>query len=116
MWRHIPLTLVLTGLLFISRAYAEKGPTLLVFTAGWCASCREVLPAVKAYASGKGYAVQVVDVDDSAAQGLTRQYGLSMNQVAPPMVYFVTGGKPSVIIDDKSDHSQTADILRQKLK
>ena len=116
MWRHIPLTLLLVGLLVVTKAYADKGPTLLVFTAGWCASCREVMPAVKAYATGKGYTLQVVDVDDSAAQGITRQYGLNINQVAPPMVYFVTGGKPVVVIDDKADHSQTADLLRQKIK
>jgi thioredoxin-like negative regulator of GroEL len=118
---HVPLLVSLAAVLVFSKvlvekAYAEKSPTLVMFTASWCASCRDVLPAVKAYAGSKGYTLQVVDVDTPAAQGITRQYGLSINQVAPPMVYYVANGKQVLVLDDKADSSKADNLLQQKAK
>jgi thiol-disulfide isomerase/thioredoxin len=113
----ISLLCVLTVLAVLScwRVYADKTPTLLMFTASWCASCRDVLPSVKAYAASKGYPVQVIDVDDANAQGISRQLGLTINQVSPPMVFLTGVGHPQIIINDASADQAEA-MLKQKVR
>jgi thiol-disulfide isomerase/thioredoxin len=103
------------GLSGALHAFADKPATLIMFTADWCASCRDVLPVVQTYASGKGYSLQIIDVDAANAEALSRQYGLSLRAVAPPMVYFVGAGKQVLVVDDNVDASRTADTLKQKL-
>jgi thiol-disulfide isomerase/thioredoxin len=116
MWRHLPLYTVLLLVTSLNLAFAEKAPVLLMFTASWCASCRDVLPAVKAYAANKNYAVQIVDVDNAAADALTRQYGLTLKQVSPPMVYFVGAAGKTLVLDEGSDTSKTQTLLQQNVK
>jgi thiol-disulfide isomerase/thioredoxin len=98
------------------KSFANKGPALVVFTASWCASCRDVLPAVQAYGASKGYAVQVLDVDKTSSLALAQQLGLSIQQVSPPMVFFVGAGAPQLILNDAADEAEATHLLQQKLK
>jgi thiol-disulfide isomerase/thioredoxin len=97
-------------------ARSDKGPTILVFTANWCASCREVMPAVQGLVSQKGFLMQLVDVDQEVAVKLAKDYGLTLNRLDPPRVYYISPGKPPVLLlDESSDITQAGTLMLQKL-
>src|SRR5690606_165889 len=69
------------------RAFAQD--QVVVFTANWCASCREVVPVVREVVQQNGLPAVVIDVDSQYAPREASRYGLSVPTEAPPQVFLV---------------------------
>lgn len=78
---------------------AKGGPTVVVFNAGWCASCRNVVPIAQSVASQNNLSVDVIDVDAQDAPAKASGYGLSIPKNQPPQIYYVNGGKVTLLYD-----------------
>jgi thiol-disulfide isomerase/thioredoxin len=96
------------------RSFAER-PTLVVFTASWSASCREVVPVVQEVGAANGLLVKTVDVDDANAPKLARSLGLSIPASDPPQVFLLGQGAPKLLLDGKSYVIGRRDALRGQL-
>lgn len=101
------------------QAEARKGgPSMVVFNASWCASCRNVVPIAQNVAQQNSLGVAVIDVDAQDAPAQAADYGLSIPKSQPPQVYFVNGGKVTLLYDGSQyrygqDDAVRADILNR---
>lgn len=93
---------------------ASRG-NMVVFTANWCASCREVLPVVRDVASQNGMSVTEIDVDSQTAPKQARTLGLSMPNDEPPQVFLVEHGKATLLYNGKSFKFGYPDAVRAAL-
>ncbi|WP_373533294.1 thioredoxin family protein [Vampirovibrio sp.] len=82
--------------------WAASRPGMVVFTANWCASCREVVPLVRDIASQNNISVSEIDVDSAAAPKQAQGLGLAMPQEEPPQVFFVNKGRSVLIYNGKN--------------
>lgn len=104
--------LLITGLvLMVSAVSVSKGwldgwaanrGNMVVFTANWCASCREVLPIVREVASQNSIGVTEIDVDAPTAPKQAQGVGLAVPNEGPPQVFFVNHGRSSLIYNGKN--------------
>lgn len=110
--------LVVATLVGGSSLFAEtrQNPTLVVFTANWCASCRKVVPLVQDVGVKRGVTVEVLDVDDSATPTRVTSFGLAMPRSKPPMVYVVQGGQTTLVLDGKSYSYGQEDAIRSAIE
>ncbi len=83
-------------------AWAVNKPTMVVFTANWCASCREVVPIARDIASQNNLSITEIDVDSATAPKQAEGLGLSMPHDEPPQVFLVNKGRSSLIYNGKS--------------
>jgi len=96
----------------------KGGPAIVVFNAGWCASCRNVVPIAQNVARQNNLGSAVIDVDAQDAPAQAADYGLSIPKNPPPQVYFVNGGKVTLLYDGAQyrygqDDAVRADILNR---
>lgn len=97
----------------LPEADAKKGgPTVVVFNASWCASCRNVVPIAQNVASQNNMGVEVIDVDAQDAPAKASGYGLSIPKNEPPQVYFVNGGKVTLLFDGREYKYGQDDAVR----
>ncbi|MBY0403122.1 MAG: thioredoxin family protein, partial [Cyanobacteria bacterium] len=87
--------------LSFSRAQADA-QKMIIFTAKWCATCREVVPMAKQVASQYGLSVLEVNVDDQNAPAQVRPFGLNVPNVDPPQVYWVGNGQVNLVLDGRN--------------
>ena len=100
-WRLVlPFALValMSGLNFI---WAASRGTLVLFSANWCASCRDVLPVIREIAGQNNLDVAQIDVDSQEAPREARHYGLSIPNEEPPQVYFLNRGRATLVYNGK---------------
>lgn len=83
-------------------AWAASRGSMVVFSANWCASCREVVPIVREVASQNSISVTEIDVDSATAPKQARDMGLAIPQDEPPQVFFVDKGRSTLIYNGKS--------------
>jgi thiol-disulfide isomerase/thioredoxin len=86
----------------VLSGWAVSRGTMVVFTANWCASCREVIPLVRDIASQNNIAVSEIDVDSVSAPKQAQGLGLSVPQDEPPQVFFVNKGHAVLIYNGKN--------------
>lgn len=84
-----------------SMAAHHGGPTVVVFNASWCASCRTVLPIAQDVASQNNLAVSVIDVDGKDAPHQAGEYGLAIPNSQPPQVYLIHDGRVTLLFDGR---------------
>ncbi len=119
--------LFVTGLLGIILAVSmtsvmaqQRPPTLVVLTANWCGTCREVLPIVQRVAPSGGANVVILDVDSDTTAKEAAQYGISVEGSDVPQVYLSNKGKTTMLFNGKNyKFGQTAQVeskLRQGLQ
>lgn len=85
----------------IMSGWAAARGNMVVFTANWCASCREVVPLVRDIASQNGLSVMEIDVDSSMAPKQAKGLGLGMPSDEPPQVFYVDRGRSTLIYNGK---------------
>ncbi len=85
-----------------AHAAAMPGDQLLVFTANWCANCRQVVPVVNDVARQQRVEVVTIDVDSSNAPSQAKRYGVGILETDLPHVYLLRNGKPTLVIDGKN--------------
>ncbi len=85
----------------IMAGWAATRGNMVVFTANWCASCREVVPIVRDVASQNNIAVTEIDVDSATAPKQAQGLGLGMPHDEPPQVFFVDKGRSTLIYNGK---------------
>jgi thiol-disulfide isomerase/thioredoxin len=106
----IGLGIVIGGIAAVAHA-AEKG-TMVIFTAGWSASCREVLPIVRDIANTNGLTLKEVNVDDQNAPSQVSKFGLKVPTSDPPQVFLVTGNKVTLLFDGSRYSYGRGDMVR----
>ncbi len=85
-----------------AHAAAMPGDQLLVFTANWCANCRQVVPVVNDVARQQQVEVISIDVDASNAPSQAKRYGVGILESDLPHVYLLRNGTPKLVIDGKN--------------
>ena len=100
--RHVSLSLVALALFWLSPPAAHAGsqePQLVVFTASWCAACRDIMPVVERLASERGLALFLIDVDVAAAPRQASSRGLAIPLKELPQVYLLQANKSALLFD-----------------
>lgn len=83
-------------------AWAASKATMVVFTANWCASCREVVPMIRDIASQNNLSITEIDVDSATAPKQAEGLGLSLPHDEPPQVFLVNKGRSALIYNGKA--------------
>jgi thiol-disulfide isomerase/thioredoxin len=100
------LLLLLPLLLFLLLPTPQPGWTnrgaLVIFSANWCASCRDVLPIVKELAQQNNLTLTQIDVDSADAPKQARNIGLSIPTEEPPQVFCLSHGRASLVYNGKA--------------
>ncbi len=95
-----------------SEALSMNRGNLIVFSASWCASCREILPVVQDIAAQNNLGVTQIDVDKPDAPKTAHNQGLSIPTDEPPQVYLITHGHATQIYNGKGYKFGYADQAR----
>lgn len=95
----------------LSTWAAVRG-NVVVFSANWCASCREVVPVVREVAAQNNLAVTEIDVDSQAAPKQAQNLGLSIPNDEPPQVFFVNKGRSTLLYNGKNFKFGYPDTVR----
>jgi thiol-disulfide isomerase/thioredoxin len=109
------LSLVIAGLCVnkgMMKTWAAARGNVVVFSANWCASCREVLPVVREVASQNSMSVTEIDVDAQTAPKQARGLGLSIPSDEPPQVFLVDHGKTTLLYSGKGFKFGYPDAVR----
>lgn len=116
-WRlALPILLVfISGLMTMNTTWGAIRGTLVLFSANWCASCRDVLPIVREIAGQNNLDITQIDVDSQDAPRQARHYGLSIPTDEPPQVYFLNRGRATLVYNGKSFRAGGADTVRTTL-
>ena len=106
---------------FASARNGSGGPVVVVLTASWCGTCREVTPAVKRVVEATpGVSMVTLDVDDSSAHSQANSYGINVTGSDVPQVYLFNNGKTVSLFTGKGykfGQSKVAEEqIRQKLQ
>ena len=99
----------------VMSGWAASRGNMVVFSANWCASCREVLPIVHDVASQNGMGVTEIDVDSQTAPKQARALGLSMPNDEPPQVFYVDRGRATLLYNGKNFKFGYPDAVRAAL-
>jgi thiol-disulfide isomerase/thioredoxin len=103
--RKIALLAFAIALFATPMAFAAKGggnsPALVVTTASWCGTCREIIPIVTDIASASSLSVVTLDVDKSNAPDEASQYGIAVTGGELPEVYLFKNGKTTLLFNGK---------------
>ncbi|MEB3206557.1 MAG: thioredoxin family protein [Vampirovibrionales bacterium] len=89
------------SLLSLSAAWAEEG-RVVVFSAEWCANCRDVLPIIQDSAQELGIPVFVIDVDRQDAARQAKNFGLAIPTTEPPQAYWVADEHQLLLFDGRT--------------
>lgn len=95
---------------------ADRSPTLVVFTANWCASCRDVVPVVQQVGSQSRMNVVVIDVDRQDAPKTAQSYSLNIPTTEPPQVFYVNGGQVRQVYNGKDFRFGYEDMVRSTIE
>ncbi|MBX2861483.1 MAG: thioredoxin family protein [Vampirovibrio sp.] len=109
------LGVVISGANHLGVAVAQETKTVVVFTANWCASCREIVPIVRDVSAQNGLSYMVVDVDDQNAPKKVAPYGISIPTGDLPQVYRVQKKNVKLIFDGRSYSYGQNDQVRAQL-
>jgi thiol-disulfide isomerase/thioredoxin len=90
---------LLCSIMVMSTAISKPEKSVVVFTASWCASCRDVVPVVQEVCSQNGLSVNVLDVDSQNAPSTASAYGLSIPGGDLPQAFLVSGKSSQLLID-----------------
>jgi thiol-disulfide isomerase/thioredoxin len=118
--RTLVLAAFLAAAVFSAPQFAEakngSGRTVVVLTASWCGSCREILPAVQsAAASVGGVRVVTLDVDSNSAPTEASNYGISVAGDVP-QVYLVNNGRTVLLFTGRGYHMGNSQQARQQIE
>ncbi len=105
---------VLVGTLTLTDA-AARDNTVVVFTANWCANCREIVPIAREISGQNGLSIVVVDVDTPSAPKEAKSMGLEVPTRTLPQVYLFRGGQARLIFDGSSYIYGQQDAVRSSL-
>lgn len=72
---------------------------LVVFTATWCASCRDLMPVIERLASQRQLSLLLIDVDEPRAPKTAQGLGLEIPHRELPQVYLLRDSKASLVLD-----------------
>ena len=107
------LALMMVGSLV---AGAAQG-TMVIFTASWCASCREVIPVAREIAAQNSISVTEIDIDFQDAPRQARGYNLQVPTEDPPQIFYVDRGRSTLLFSGRgyrfgSEQAVRATILQ----
>jgi len=105
MFRRLGLVMgVLSATVVVHTAMVGFSQEMVMFTANWCAGCREVQPVVQQLATQRGLKVTIIDVDKPDAPKLSQQFGLDIPKRELPQVYAQAKKGQSTLIYDGATH------------
>lgn len=110
--KHVLSGLFSAVLLLSGQAFASD---MVMFTASWCAGCREVLPVAQQVASEKGFNLVTIDVDKPDAPKQCKAYGLDIPKKSLPQVFKVDGGNQTLIYDGSQHAWGQPAVIKNKL-
>jgi thiol-disulfide isomerase/thioredoxin len=96
----------------VMMGWAATRGNIVLFTANWCASCREVNPIVQEIATQNSLGITQIDVDAQTAPKQARNYGLSIPNDGPPQVYYVDRGRSTLLYNGKDYKFGYGDMAR----
>jgi thiol-disulfide isomerase/thioredoxin len=99
---------------FLVTFAAGRG-NLVVFSANWCASCREIVPVVRDVAGQNSLGVTEIDVDSQTAPKQAQSMGLSIPNEEPPQVFYVNRGHATLIYNGKGYKFGSGNVVRTTL-
>ena len=89
--------------------------SLVMFTANWCANCRDVAPVLRRVALENAMALQTIDVDSAEAPAEAKRLGLSIPSKNLPQVYLFMGGTEQLIVDGARYTYGQSDMIRGRV-
>jgi thiol-disulfide isomerase/thioredoxin len=109
--------LVLAGLMLMANVAlaAPKENAVVVFTANWCASCREIVPVAREVASQNGLSLQTVDVDNQSAPQQAENYGLGIPKSDLPQIYQVGPKGVRLLFDGRGYRYGSTNTVRASM-
>ncbi len=122
------LTLLITGAFLVvpnlnqvANSANSGGPVMVLLSASWCGSCRELDPVVeKVAASSPGVRLITLDVDSGSAPGIANQYGITVSGSDVPQVFLYNHGRTVLLFSGrgyKFGHAKEAETeIRQALQ
>ncbi len=100
--------LVMFGLTAFS---ASKDVSYVVFTANWCANCREIIPIAQSVSASQGVPITLIDVDASNAPKQAKQFKLTIPTRDLPQIYLKTQSGAQLIFDGSHySYGQTDEV------
>lgn len=93
----------------------KSGNGLVIFTANWCASCRNVAPIVQEVGSQNGIAVHSIDVDLQDAPSQASNFGLTIPSADLPQVYYVEQGHVNLLFDARQYKFTKPEVIRNQI-
>lgn len=104
-WALLALTSCSLGFgLLAEPVQAVAGEQLVVFTASWCASCRDLMPVVERIGSEHGVPILLVDVDEPKSPRTVKSMGLSIPTKELPQIYLLQPGKSTSLLFDGENY------------
>lgn len=104
----------LVGAMTLTDA-APRDNTMVVFTANWCANCREIVPIAREISDQNGLNIVVLDVDSPSAPKDAKGMGLSVPTRTLPQIYFFRGGQSRIIFDGGTYTYGQQDAVRSQI-
>ena len=89
---------VFAVLLIVPQVLAKD---IVIFSAEWCASCRQINPIVQSVGADQNIPVHIIDVDIQDAPQNAQQYGLTIPKAELPQVYLVDSGHVTLLYDGR---------------
>ena len=101
---------------FSPIAESKQQNKIVVFTATWCASCREVIPVLEGLGSQNRLSVLMVDVDDQNAPHIADDLNLTIPRKELPQAFLVQGEKATLLFDGSNYRIGQRHIVRREMK
>lgn len=95
--------LLLSGIIILgshSKAFAaDANRQLVIFTADWCAGCRDLMPIVKNLAAQQQIPLLEINVDNANAPEKASQQGLAVPNRELPQIYLIQEKESRLLFD-----------------
>lgn len=105
--RHLKQSLVLAALMALVAGslltgWAANRGNMVIFSASWCASCREVVPIAREIAAQNNLGVEVIDIDAQDAPRRARSFNLQVPADEPPQVFYTDRGRATLLFNGRN--------------
>lgn len=108
---------------FSGRSFAKDKasdtPALVVLSASWCASCREINPVIRRIVETSpelGLKVVTLDVDSGEAPSTAGSYGITVAGTDVPQVYLFSNGKTVLLFNGHNYRMGQAKAVESQIR
>jgi len=103
----------------MSKEKSSDTPALVVLSASWCASCREINPVIRRIVETSpelGLKVVTLDVDSGDAPSNASAYGITVAGTDVPQVYLFSNGKTVLLFNGRNYRMGQAKAVESQIR